>query len=38
VRFLQRIRGERKFSGIEELKEQISRDAEEARRIAGGYA
>jgi riboflavin kinase / FMN adenylyltransferase len=38
VRFLQRIRGERKFSGIEELKEQIGRDAEEARRLAGGYA
>ena len=33
VMFLQRIRGERRFSGVEELKEQIGRDVEEARRI-----
>jgi riboflavin kinase / FMN adenylyltransferase len=33
VAFLERIRGERRFSGIEELKEQIVRDVQEARRI-----
>ncbi len=38
VLFLHRIRGERKFSGVEELKEQIGRDVEEARRLTGGYA
>ncbi|MGB3634337.1 MAG: bifunctional riboflavin kinase/FAD synthetase [Rubrobacteraceae bacterium] len=35
VSFTDRIRGERKFSGIEELKQRITRDVEEARRIAG---
>ena len=34
VGFLRRIRGEKRFSGVEELKAQISRDVEEARRIA----
>ena len=33
VSFLERIREEKRFSGVEELKAQISRDAEEARRI-----
>jgi riboflavin kinase/FMN adenylyltransferase len=33
VRFLQRIRGERRFSGVEELVEQIGRDVAEARRL-----
>ena len=33
VVFLERIRGERRFSGVEELKEQIGRDVEEARKI-----
>ncbi len=33
VGFLQRIRGERRFSGVEELKEQIGRDVQETRRI-----
>ncbi|MFW5957727.1 MAG: bifunctional riboflavin kinase/FAD synthetase [Desulfosalsimonas sp.] len=33
VNFIERIRGEKKFSGIEELSEQISRDIETARRI-----
>jgi riboflavin kinase/FMN adenylyltransferase len=33
VGFLQRIRGERRFSGVEELKEQIRRDVQETRRI-----
>ena len=33
VRFLQRIRGERRFGGVEELMEQIGRDVEEARRL-----
>ena len=32
VVFLERIRGERRFSGVEELKDQIGRDVEEARR------
>ena len=36
VRFLRRIRGERRFSGVEELKEQIGRDVEEARRLTRG--
>jgi len=33
VLFLQKIRGERRFSGVEELKEQIGRDVERARRL-----
>ncbi len=33
VRFLDRIRSERKFAGIDELKAQIGRDCEEARRL-----
>lgn len=33
VSFLERIREEKRFSGVEELKAQISRDAQEARRI-----
>ncbi len=37
VLFLQRIRGERRFSGVEELREQIGRDVEEARRLTQGY-
>ena len=32
VRFLHRIRAERKFSGIEELKSQIDRDVASAKR------
>lgn len=32
--FVERIRDERRFSGIEELKAQIARDVEQARRIA----
>ena len=38
VRFLRWIRGERRFSGVEELVEQIGRDVREARRLAGGHA
>ena len=33
VLFIERIRGERRFGGVEELKEQIGRDVEEARRL-----
>jgi riboflavin kinase/FMN adenylyltransferase len=33
VSFVRRIRSEKKFSGVEELKEQIARDVEAARRI-----
>jgi riboflavin kinase / FMN adenylyltransferase len=33
VSFVRRIREEKRFSGVEELKEQIARDVEEARRI-----
>ncbi len=33
VGFAQRIREEKRFSGVDELKEQIHRDVEEARRI-----
>jgi riboflavin kinase / FMN adenylyltransferase len=33
VSFAHRVRSERRFSGVEELKEQIARDVEEARRI-----
>jgi riboflavin kinase/FMN adenylyltransferase len=36
VAFLQKIRDEKRFSGIEELKEQIQRDVEEARRLTRG--
>lgn len=36
VGFTRRIREEKKFSGIEELKVQIGQDVEEARRIANG--
>lgn len=35
VAFVQRIRGERKFSGVDELREQIGRDAAAAREILG---
>ena len=34
VSLTERIRGEKKFSGIEELKQQIAQDVEKARRIA----
>jgi len=33
VSFVRRIRPEKRFSGVEELKEQIARDVEQARRI-----
>jgi FAD synthase len=33
---VQRIRPEKKFSGVDELKEQITRDVEEAQRITNG--
>lgn len=36
VRFLQRIRTERRFSGVEELKEQIGQDVKEVLRITHG--
>jgi riboflavin kinase/FMN adenylyltransferase len=36
VSFVTRIREERRFSGVDELTEQIRRDVEEARIIAGG--
>jgi riboflavin kinase/FMN adenylyltransferase len=36
VSFVKRIREERRFSGVDELTEQIRRDVEEARIIAGG--
>ena len=38
VLFIERIRGERRFGGVEELKEQIGRDVEEARRLVGEFA
>jgi riboflavin kinase/FMN adenylyltransferase len=38
VGFVERIRPEKRFSGIEELKQQIGRDVEAARRIVGGEA
>ena len=37
VLFLERIRGERRFSGVDELGEQIGRDVEEARGITQRY-
>lgn len=37
VGFLHRIRPEQKFSGLEELKAQISSDVEEARRVYDSY-
>jgi riboflavin kinase / FMN adenylyltransferase len=33
VSFVRRVRPEKRFSGVDELKEQIARDVEEARRI-----
>jgi riboflavin kinase/FMN adenylyltransferase len=33
VSFVRRIRAEKRFSGVDQLKEQIARDVEEARRI-----
>jgi riboflavin kinase/FMN adenylyltransferase len=33
VSFVRRIRAEKRFSGVDELKEQIARDVEEARSI-----
>ena len=36
VSFVRRIRPEKKFSGVEELKEQIARDVDQARRITKG--
>jgi len=36
VSFVERIRAERRFSGIDELKEQIQRDVEEARLVTSG--
>lgn len=38
VSFTERIRGEQRFSGIEELKARIGRDVEAARRIVGDVA
>lgn len=35
VAFLERLRGEAKFAGIEELRAQIARDCDEARRVHG---
>jgi riboflavin kinase/FMN adenylyltransferase len=33
VAFIERIRGEQKFAGIEELKAQIARDVQRAREV-----
>jgi riboflavin kinase / FMN adenylyltransferase len=38
VSFVERIRAEKKFSGVEELVEQIGRDVREARRLICGSA
>ena len=38
VSFVRRIREERRFSGVDELKSQIDRDVEEARRIVADTA
>ena len=35
VSFMEKLRGEKRFSGIEELKAQIGRDVEEARGVIG---
>lgn len=35
VEFVERLRGEKKFSGLDELKAAIQSDAEQARRILG---
>ena len=37
VSFLEKLRGEKRFSGIEELKAQIGRDVEEARGVLGAF-
>ncbi|MGM0417448.1 MAG: bifunctional riboflavin kinase/FAD synthetase [Thermodesulfobacteriota bacterium] len=36
VNFIERLRGEKKFSGIEELSEQIAKDVEKAKNIFAG--
>jgi riboflavin kinase/FMN adenylyltransferase len=36
IEFLKRLRGERRFPSVEDLVEQMGRDAEEARQIAAG--
>ncbi len=36
VSFVRRVRPEKRFSGVEELREQIARDVKEARRITNG--
>jgi len=36
VAFVERLRAEKRFSGIEELKAQIARDVAEARQVVGG--
>jgi riboflavin kinase/FMN adenylyltransferase len=33
IRFVKHLRPERKFASVEELREQIAKDAEEARRL-----
>jgi riboflavin kinase/FMN adenylyltransferase len=38
VTFVERIRAEKRFEGIEELREQIARDVHEARRVVGKNA
>ena len=35
IEFVQKLRDEKKFSGLEELKDAINRDAETARRLLG---
>jgi riboflavin kinase/FMN adenylyltransferase len=35
VEFLKRLRGERRFESVEALVEQMGRDVEEARAVAG---
>ncbi len=35
IGFTKKLRSEKQFAGIEELKDQISRDVEEARRVSG---
>jgi riboflavin kinase/FMN adenylyltransferase len=36
VRFLRRLRGERRFGGLDELKAQIARDVAAARQVHAG--
>ena len=38
VAFVERLRGEKRFNGVEELVEQMHRDVEEAREVCATFS